>query len=82
VCRSKGVRLEVLLLEAAPAGSSTDALAAAWGAAEAAFPHLSVTIVPAPLASKLSFAGLASTLLQRFASQPQLAVNLQVGGWW
>jgi hypothetical protein len=56
---------------------ASDARAAAWEAAEAAFPHLSVTIVQG--ASKLSFDCLASTLLQRFAGQPQLAVNLQVG---
>jgi hypothetical protein len=61
---------------AAAAAAAADALAAAWEAAEAAFPHLSVTIVQG--ASKLSFDCLASTLLQRFARQPQLAVSLQV----
>jgi hypothetical protein len=64
---------------AAAEADAADALAAAWEAAEAAFPHLSVTIVRG--ASKLSFDCLASTLLQRFAGQPQLAVSLQVG-WW
>lgn len=102
VCRSKGVRVELVVLsaehEAAPAlaasgdddastpGSSTsgsgsaalEAVAAAWAAAEAAFPHLSVSLVPG--ASKLSFDQLTGTLLQRFAVQPRLAVNLQVGG--
>ncbi|KAL4427862.1 hypothetical protein ABPG75_001951 [Micractinium tetrahymenae] len=76
-CRSKGVRLELVLLEtAAECGSAaTDALAASWAAAEAAFPHLSVTIVPR--ASRLTFSALASTLLQRYAPQPPLTISLQ-----
>lgn len=77
-CRSKAVRLELVLLETAvePGSAATDALAAAWAAAEAAFPHLSVTVVQG--AGQLTFSALASTLLQRCAPQQALAVSLQV----
>lgn len=64
----------------APSSSSDaalEALAAAWSAAEAAFPHLTGTLVPH--ASKLSLDQLAGALLQRFVGQQRLTVNLQVG---
>ena len=63
---------------AAGSSAALEALAAAWAAAEAAFPHLRFSIVPR--ASKLSLDQLAGTLLQRLAAQPRLAMNLQVGG--
>lgn len=77
-CRSKGVRLELVLLDTAAEGASavTDALAAAWGEAEAVFAHVSATFVQC--ASRLAFSALASTLLQRYAPRPALAVSLQV----
>ena len=83
VCRSKGVHVELLFMAAGQEGSggddaAADAAAAAWQAAEAAFPHLSVTVVRG--ASKASFDALASTLAQRYAAQPALAVSLQVRG--
>ncbi|PSC68125.1 hypothetical protein C2E20_8288 [Micractinium conductrix] len=89
-CKAKGVRVELVLMDAGGgggggppdgsthlAGASThlEAMAAAWGAAEAAFPHLSVTLVPH--ASKLSLAALASNLLQRAARTQPLPVSLQ-----
>lgn len=61
-------------------GSTLEALAAAWSAAEAAFPHLTVSLVPH--ASKLSLDQLAGTLLQRFAGQMHPMVNLQVWPDW
>lgn len=72
------MQLEIVLLEITPAPgcAATDAQAAAWTAAETAFPHLSVTIVQG--ASRLAFSALASTLLQRYAPQPALEVSLQV----
>ncbi len=77
-CRSKGVRLELVLLDTAAEGASavTDALAAAWREAEAVFAHVSATFVQC--ASRLAFSALASTLLQRYAPRPALAVSLQV----
>ena len=61
--------------EAADGGdAAAEALAAAWGAAEAAFPHLAVAVVPG--ASRLSFEGLATSLLQRWAPPPALPVAL------
>ncbi|KAL4442076.1 hypothetical protein ABPG77_011337 [Micractinium sp. CCAP 211/92] len=76
-CRSKGVRLELVLLDTAAEGASavTDALAAAWREAEAVFAHVSATFVQC--ASRLAFSALASTLLQRYAPRPALAVSLQ-----
>ncbi len=61
---------------ASSSDAALEALAAAWSAAEAAFPHLTVTLVPH--ASKLSLDQLAGALLQRFAGQQRLMVNLQV----
>lgn len=61
---------------ASSSSSTLEALASAWSAAEAAFPHLTVTLVPH--ASKLSLDQLAGTLLQRFAGQAHPMVNLQV----
>jgi hypothetical protein len=84
VCRTKGVHVELVLMAVdQQAGSHArsgapeeqlEALAAAWQAAESAFPHLSVTIVGG--ASVASLHCLASTLLQRFMVAPQLAVSL------
>lgn len=51
-----------------------EGLAAAWRAAEAAFPHLRVTLVGGATAASLHCLG--STLLQRFMSAPQRAVSL------
>jgi hypothetical protein len=79
VCRTKGVAVEMLFMVPADGGTTdctVDVMAAAWTRAEAAFFHLSVTIVHG--ASKVSFDALASTLLQRFTRQQQLAVHLQV----
>lgn len=81
LCRGKGVHIELLFMSAAEAAegggggdAAADALAAAWGAAEASFAHLSVTVVPG--ASRLSFEGLATSLLQRWAPPPALPVSL------
>lgn len=77
--------MEVVLLLADPdeggvAGGeqAAAALADGWGAAEAACPHLTVTLVRG--ASKLSFDALAGSLMQRLVAQPALDVSLQVEG--
>lgn len=78
VCRGKGVHIEMVFMAAAAAeeggDAAVEALAAAWGAAETAFPHLTVTVVPS--ASRLSFDALVSSLQQRWAAPAQLAVSL------
>ena len=70
-----------MLAAAAPeeAAAAAAGLAVGWAPAEAAFPHLSVTLVRQ--ASALSFRALTSTLLQRCCAgwQQPLGVALQVG---
>jgi hypothetical protein len=87
MCRSKGVHVELMFLDAGDEHTSgngngsndsaaAEALAAAWQPAEAAFPHLSVTVVRG--ACKATFDALGSALLQRCVRLTPTAVSLQV----